>query len=478
MVDNTLDPQMIAREVAVEVANDPQEVGSFVTSVEIAENVTDFRFACLKLGYEGWQWSVTLFHDVELELWTVNESSLLPTEEALLAPEWVPWKDRLEPSDLSVTDAIGTEPDDPRMETGFVGIEGSSVSLEQSQGEEIPQPAKTVGTQPSDTAENTMAEGSKKLENNSVEANPTVEISAFLPTHTVGAETASTTADADVEQAVETFRLSRRHVMSPLGRSQAAQRWYEGPHGPKSLSTKIADGNICSTCGFFIPLQGELNIMFGVCANKWSPDDGRVVSLDHGCGEHSEIEPIEPSRLWVQSQPAFDDLHIDVVAQGEREERAEVELLEESDENFSQEDIADISELNEPLTVQQGTAESGTVREGTTEEITAESQVSNVVDEQESNISSEAVSSETVSSKPQTEDLTQRVEEIASGPVIQVEDSNMPRSVEKHNTQTQQPDDDHSLGQDSQSTVNSSANPHADESGESTAISGHTERDQ
>ena len=60
--------------------------------------------------------------------------------------------------------------------------------------------------------------------------------------------------------------------------------------------------------------RGEFDRLFGVCANKWSPDDGRVVSLDHGCGEHSEIEPPEPSRLWVQAKPAFDDLHIDVVA--------------------------------------------------------------------------------------------------------------------------------------------------------------------
>ena len=43
-------------------------------------------------------------------------------------------------------------------------------------------------------------------------------------------------------------------------------------------------------------------------------------SLDHGCGEHSEIEPPEPSQLWVQSKPAFDDLHIDVVANRPRKQ--------------------------------------------------------------------------------------------------------------------------------------------------------------
>lgn len=136
------------------------------------------------------------------------------------------------------------------------------------------------------------------------------------------------TAVEDVVEAVEELDLSRRHVLSELGQTQTAQRWYEGPHGPKSLSTKTADGNLCSTCGFFIPLTGSLKTMFGVCANRWSPDDGKVVSVDHGCGEHSEIRPPEPSRMWVQTKPAYDDLHIDVVAQQGRDERKDEELLE------------------------------------------------------------------------------------------------------------------------------------------------------
>ncbi|PWG66372.1 DUF3027 domain-containing protein [Bifidobacterium callitrichidarum] len=249
MTDNTEtaaapDPRAIAQAVLLEVADEPEQVGNFVEAIELEDHVTDFRFQAAVRGYEGWQWSVTLFHDIELDSWTVNESSLVPTDSALMPPKWVPWKDRLEPTDLSPTDSIGTDPDDERIEPG-------------------------------------------EVEESSLE---------------------------DVNDAVQTFRLTRRHVLSPLGRAQAAKRWYEGPRGPKALSTKTAEGNLCSTCGFFVPLTGELDRMFGVCANKWSPDDGRVVSLDHGCGEHSEIEPPEPSHLWVQSKPAFDDMHVDVVA--------------------------------------------------------------------------------------------------------------------------------------------------------------------
>lgn len=296
MPDTTLDPQAIAKAVAIEVADEDNQVGDFVEAIDLGDDVTDFRFETRVRGYEGWQWSVTLYHDVELDHWTVNESSLVPTDRALRPPAWIPWKDRLEPTDLAVTDSIGTEPDDPRLEEGFRATDAGEGA-------------------PAETPE--MSETSE-------------------------------TSKEDVEDAVEEFELSRRHVLTPLGRAQTAKRWYEGPRGPKSLSTKTADGNPCSTCGFFIPLKGELNLLFGVCANKWSPDDGRVVSVDHGCGEHSEIEPPEPSHLWVQSKPAFDDLHIDIIAQAPREERGSVELIEQLDgeepnpndeEEASEEDI-------------------------------------------------------------------------------------------------------------------------------------------
>ncbi|MED7646796.1 UNVERIFIED_CONTAM: DUF3027 domain-containing protein, partial [Bifidobacterium breve] len=66
--------------------------------------------------------------------------------------------------------------------------------------------------------------------------------------------------------------------------------------------------------------------------NKWGPDAGRVASLDNGCGEHSEIEPPEPSRLWVQANLAFDGLHIDVVAHRPRKQEP-AELDDEADES-------------------------------------------------------------------------------------------------------------------------------------------------
>src|SRR5215217_1882504 len=37
-------------------------------------------------------------------------------------------------------------------------------------------------------------------------------------------------------------------------------------------------------------MAGALRQIFGVCASEWSPSDGSVVSLDHGCGAHSEVD--------------------------------------------------------------------------------------------------------------------------------------------------------------------------------------------
>lgn len=331
----------LARSVAIAVAEEPEQVGDVVDALDLGDGVTDFRVTAHIKGYEGWQWSVTLYHDEELDRWTVNESSLIPTDDALMPPAWIPWKDRLEPTDLAPTDSIGTDPDDPRLEDGFRRTE--------------PVPNTAEGVDEGDAADKTGDAAA------SVDGDADSDIDGAADSADGRSETDQR---EDVDEVVEEFDLSRRHVLSPLGRAQTAKRWYEGPRGPKAMSTKTASGHLCSTCGFFVPLKGELNLLFGVCANKWSPDDGRVVSLDHGCGEHSEIDPPEPSRLWVQSKPAFDDLHIDIIAQKPREERAQIELLEQ--ENAG--DAADVAD--EPETVESVDAAETVVTDDETAEAT------------------------------------------------------------------------------------------------------------
>ena len=69
----------------------------------------------------------------------------------------------------------------------------------------------------------------------------------------------------------------------------AAERWYAGPGGPEAPLAKSAPDS-CWSCGFLVRLNGSLSTSFGVCANGNANDDGRVVTVDHGCGAHSEVK--------------------------------------------------------------------------------------------------------------------------------------------------------------------------------------------
>ena len=98
-------------------------------------------------------------------------------------------------------------------------------------------------------------------------------------------------ADPDAEILDEVhweLGLGRVRVLSLDGRADAAERWYDGDQGPAAPIAKAAPAR-CGDCGFLVPLGGSLRQLFGACANGYAPDDGRVVSFDHGCGAHSEV---------------------------------------------------------------------------------------------------------------------------------------------------------------------------------------------
>jgi len=95
--------------------------------------------------------------------------------------------------------------------------------------------------------------------------------------------------------------LGRVRVLSLDGRADAAERWYDGDRGPSAPIAKAAPAR-CGDCGFLVQLGGSLRQLFGACANAMAPDDGRVVSYDHGCGAHSEVlaEPIATAGMAVE----------------------------------------------------------------------------------------------------------------------------------------------------------------------------------
>jgi hypothetical protein len=139
-------------------------------------------------------------------------------------------------------------------------------------------------------------------------------IGDLLPTQADDPRLAPTflTVDGDDDEREVAFELGlgRRRMLSFDGRVDAVERWYAGDNGPEAPIARAAPAS-CATCGFFLPLSGALRQAFGVCANEYAPDDGKAVSVDHGCGAHSEavVVPASPS----PPPPLIDEFGIDVV---------------------------------------------------------------------------------------------------------------------------------------------------------------------
>jgi hypothetical protein len=228
----------VAREAAVSIA-EGGAVGAHLGVEMVEERVATHSFECTAPAYRGWRWAVTVARVPRSTAVTVSETHLLPGEDALLSPEWVPYAERLAPGDVGPGDVTPYVEDDPLLVAGF-----------------------------------------------------------------------EATGDEDVDQvALWELGLGRPRVLSAEGREVAAQRWYDGESGPTSPIAVKAPAS-CSTCGYFVPMAGALRAVFGVCANEWSPSDARVVSLDHGCGAHSEVDldaPV-PERI---SPPIVDDFEFD-----------------------------------------------------------------------------------------------------------------------------------------------------------------------
>ncbi len=98
---------------------EPVQVGDTVGLVAEGPLVVTHYFAAQVPGYAGWRWAVTVTRAPDSDAVTVDETALLPDQDALLAPVWVPWKNRIESGDLGAGDVMVTEPDDPRLMPGM-----------------------------------------------------------------------------------------------------------------------------------------------------------------------------------------------------------------------------------------------------------------------------------------------------------------------------------------------------------------------
>jgi hypothetical protein len=217
-------------------------VGEHLGHLVEEDGVVTHLFACHSAGYVGWRWSVTVAHLEDGPL-TVDEVVLLPGDKAIVAPAWVPYRERVKPGDLSPGDLLPVPDDDPRL----------------------------------------------------------------VPVYSFGDDPLDADEKAQVREVARELGLGRVRTLGPEGLDAAAERWYEGEPGPRSPFAQAAPDH-CHSCGFLLRISGHLAPFFGVCANGDAHDDGRVVSLDHGCGAHSEVRLAKRQAPQPLPAPVWDTL--------------------------------------------------------------------------------------------------------------------------------------------------------------------------
>ncbi|MCL6668503.1 MULTISPECIES: DUF3027 domain-containing protein [Streptomyces] len=281
----------LARAAAEEAAA-PGVVGEHSGLVSEGDRVVTHFFECKELGYRGWRWAVTVARASRAKIVTLDEVVLLPGPDALLAPEWVPWSERLRPGDMGPGDLLPTDAEDLRLEPGY-------------SGEDEPPPASPVSEEMAELVE-------------AEDAEVTGGTPANLPVVPIRGTIASV---------AEELGMRRARVLSRYGLHIAADRWEEA-YGAKTPMAQAAPA-ACVSCGFLQPIGGSLGQAFGVCANEFSPADGRVVSLAYGCGGHSEaaVMPKPP----VPPPPVIDETRVDPFPLRPSADSGSVSLLPDED---------------------------------------------------------------------------------------------------------------------------------------------------
>ncbi|WP_051613068.1 MULTISPECIES: DUF3027 domain-containing protein [unclassified Rhodococcus (in: high G+C Gram-positive bacteria)] len=112
------DAVSVAQAAVVESGEGP--VGAHLGVEAVDEASAIHRFAADLPGYGGWQWAVVVAAPPGSETVTVSELALLPGPDALVAPTWVPWDERIRPGDLAPGDLLPPRHEDVRLVPGYL----------------------------------------------------------------------------------------------------------------------------------------------------------------------------------------------------------------------------------------------------------------------------------------------------------------------------------------------------------------------
>ncbi|WP_207344985.1 DUF3027 domain-containing protein [Arthrobacter sp. E3] len=133
-----------ARTAVQEIAG-PDDIGEHLGARSEGIRCVSHLFESKKPGYQGWVWFATLSRVARDKGATVNEVGMLPTNDSVLAPAWVPWSERVRPED--------TEHEEPQR----VAAAASSAEVEAEAGADEVDEARPVETDDQDDGDSGRA---------------------------------------------------------------------------------------------------------------------------------------------------------------------------------------------------------------------------------------------------------------------------------------------------------------------------------
>lgn len=106
---------------------EPGTFGPHVSSHTEGAGLLTENFVCTMPGYVGWYWAVSV--SVFEGRATVNDIVLLPGDEAIVAPAWTPYRDRVRSEDLGPGDVLPPEADDIRLVPAWSAGDGDATGV-------------------------------------------------------------------------------------------------------------------------------------------------------------------------------------------------------------------------------------------------------------------------------------------------------------------------------------------------------------
>ncbi len=110
---------------AIEGITAPSDIGAHLAAKSEGDRLVTHLFESKLPGYQGWQWYAVLTRNSRSKVVTVSELGILPSEDSILSPEWVPWAERVRPEDATPAEddarAAEAETPEPDAEEPDVG---------------------------------------------------------------------------------------------------------------------------------------------------------------------------------------------------------------------------------------------------------------------------------------------------------------------------------------------------------------------